>query len=168
MTRRDLAAEKADLLARFRVVREAILETAGRIEPQRATAAFVGVWDALDLLAHLIGWDAANLEAARAVLNGKLPDFYGRYDKDWATYNAELVARYRLEGLAAMIAAARASHVELITFLDGLTPEQLLKDQGVRHGNYKVIISRLIEAEARDERKHLEQMETFAGGGPAG
>ena len=60
-----------------------------------------------------------------------------------------------------MLQAVRDSQAELLDFLERLTPAQVLKDQGVRHGNYKVIISRLIAAETRDEKMHLEQLMDF-------
>lgn len=157
----SLEEEKNALLGRFVEVRGLIFDVAARIEPGQVGQPFVGSWDILDLLAHLCGWDAVNLQSARDIFMGKLPEFYAKYDKDWVSYNAQLVARYRCKTLIEMIHVTRKSHTVLLNFLEGLSPEQLLRDQGVRHGNYKVIINRLITAETRDEQKHLEQIRSF-------
>ena len=60
-----------------------------------------------------------------------------------------------------MISLVKESHSDLLSFLEELSPAALLKDQGVRRGRYKVIISRLIEVEIKDERTHLEQIRQF-------
>ena len=161
-TRLDkLAEDKSILITSFTQVRSAILEEAARFTPDKIPVKFLGAWDILDLLAHLCGWDFTNLLAARVILQGKLPDFYSHYDKDWSSYNARLVAKYRQDDLEKMISTTKASHLELVRFLEQLSPEQFLTDQGARHGNYKVIISRLIAAEIKDERRHLEQIRNW-------
>ena len=157
----SLAEEKAALLGSFVETRSLILEDATRFESWQIDQKFIGTWNILDLLAHLRGWDVTNLQSARDILLGKLPDFYRKYDKDWQTFNAGLVARYRSGTILEMIKKTRESHITLLHFLEGLSPEQLLQDQGVRHGNYKVIISRLITAETRDEQKHHKQIRDY-------
>jgi hypothetical protein len=77
------------------------------------------------------------------------------------SFNAALVAQYKAAGLAHMLQAVEESHAALVAYLKGLSAQQLLTDQGVRHGNYKVIISRLIRAETKDEARHLSQIEEF-------
>ena len=156
-----LSEQKVILLDEFSQVRAAILATARQLNPNEVARVFLGSWTILDLLAHLRGWDFTNLQAAQDILRGKLPDFYGQFDKGWASYNARLIALYKEDTLEAMLIAVAESHTRLIQYLLALSPEELLTDQGVRHGSYKVIISRLIEAEKRDERKHLEQIENF-------
>jgi hypothetical protein len=101
------------------------------------------------------------MQSAKDILEGKLPAFYTQYDKDWASYNDTLVLQYRQPDLPGLLEGVKNSHRQLITYLESLTPEQFLTDQGVRHGNYKVIISRLIVAETKDERKHLAQIQSF-------
>lgn len=156
-----LSEQQVIMLDEFSQVRTAILAMARQFNPNEVSRVFLGSWTILDLLAHLRGWDFTNLQAAQDILNGKLPDFYGQFDKDWASYNAKLITLYKEDTLEAMLAAVAESHASLIQYLFALSPEELFTDQGVRHGNYKVIISRLIEAEKRDERKHLEQIENF-------
>ncbi len=156
-----LEGDKQVLLEAFAQVRGRILEASHQIAPQDVDIPFVGTWNILDLLAHLRGWDFTNLQAAQDILKGKLPDLYSQYDKDWRSYNAGLVARHKQAGLEQMLQAIEESHTALVACLRGLSAEQLLTDQGVRHGSYKVIISRLIQAETKDEARHLSQIENF-------
>jgi hypothetical protein len=112
-------------------------------------------------LAHLIGWDFTNLEAAKAVLAGQLSAFYAHHDKDWRTYNAELVKRYNREAFAGLLTAAGESHHQLIDFLKTIPDEAFNKDFGVRFRGYKVTIARLLQAEMEDEIVHQQQLEAF-------
>jgi cytochrome P450 len=122
---------------------------------------FIGVWSLLDLLAHLAGWDVANLLAAQEVPEGKIPSFYAHYSKDWAEYNALLVSRYSKETLAEMLATVEDTHRQLLDHLERASAKTLFADHGVRVGSYRVIISRLLEAERKDEIRHLRQVVEF-------
>jgi hypothetical protein len=86
-----------ETLARLAAVREALVEAANRVPPERRREPFLGGWDLVDLIAHLIGWDRTNLEAIDDFLAGHLPAFYDTYDPGWASFNATLVARHRRE-----------------------------------------------------------------------
>ena len=78
----SLEDQKFSLLYSFTEVRECILQEAAQVKPELVDQPFLGSWDILKFLAHLRGWDFTNLEAAKDILKGKLPDFYARYDKD--------------------------------------------------------------------------------------
>jgi hypothetical protein len=56
--------------------RRKLLETAAALPPAARTQVFLGTWSAVELLAHLAGWDEANQQAIQAVRRGELPDFY--------------------------------------------------------------------------------------------
>jgi hypothetical protein len=114
-----------------------------------------------DLLAHLIGWDATNLRAAKNVLKGQLPDFYEHRDQDWQTYNAMLIKKYKKDSSHQLLAAAKDSQEKLIEFLQTIPPEHFNKDFGVRFRGYKVTIQRLLEAEREDEQTHHQQVIGF-------
>jgi hypothetical protein len=75
--------------------RTALLHAASQLSLEAQDTVFLGVWSVVDLIAHLVGWDFTNLAAAKDIQAGKLPGFYAHYDKDWKTYNAELVAKYK-------------------------------------------------------------------------
>ena len=115
------------------------------------------------MIAHLIGWDYANLAAAKDIQAGKLPEFYAHYDKDWKTFNAELVAKYKRDDFEELSALSRDSQGQLIAYLESVPAEAFEKDFGVRTGrNYKVTIARLMQAELKDGQEHLEQIQEFS------
>ena len=122
---------------------------------------FVGFWAIRDLLAHLSGWDITNLEAAKEILEGKVPGFYASYDRDWASYNAKLVEKYKRGDLPTQLALISDTNRELLQFLETVPAEEMFRDQGIRHKGYKVILSRLLEVERQDEEEHLEQVQQF-------
>jgi hypothetical protein len=153
--------KKKKLLDELRKVRREILLAARRVPHEARDIVFVGDWSILDMLAHLVGWDFANKQAAQEILDDRVPSFYSRQDKGWVSFNAELVSKHKQDSIEKMIASTEASHEELLHYLESLQYEELFRDQGVRKGTYKVIISRLMEVEKKDEIKHLEQIKQF-------
>ena len=154
--------KKEKLLSDFLATRSDLLAAAGRIPSERHEQAFLGTWTIKDLLAHLIGWDHANLEAIQAISEGRLPAFYAQIDQDWRSYNAHLVSVYKRGTVEELIANARASQQELVGRLTSIPAKDLFQDQGVRYRGYKVIVARLIQAETEDEKVHTEQVKEFA------
>jgi uncharacterized damage-inducible protein DinB len=157
----DAQVTKAETLSGLAEARQQILEAVSALQPGEGDIVFLGTWSVKDLLAHLAGWDYANLEAAQAVLAGRLPAFYAHIDRDWKTYNALLVEKYKLDDLGELVASVRASRQEMVDFLEGLPAEQFDKDMGVRSSGYKVTIARLLKAETRDERVHAGQIREY-------
>jgi hypothetical protein len=157
----DLQLRKETLLQELREVRSSILEISASFSQEEAEQVFVGSWSLLDILAHLVGWDYTNIEASREILRGEMPAFYDKYDKDWKSYNAGLVSEYKRGSLDAMLASVTKSHSDLLRFIGDLPSEQIFKDHGVRRGRYKVIISRLMEADIMDVNEHLRQIRAF-------
>jgi hypothetical protein len=152
---------KAKLISNFNDTRSSILRAAGSIPDDRIDEAFVGSWGILEVLAHLRGWDLTNIQAAKDILSGKVPDFYAESDKDWASYNAKLVSQHREADLESMIASVDSSRSDLVALLNQLDAKDIFGDHGVRRGSYKVTIARLIEAETKDEIEHLDQIRRF-------
>ena len=156
-------AKKERLLADLAVARHEILTAARDLPSAERNTVFLGTWSAHDIVAHLAGWDQANCEAIDAIRAGRLPAFYARYDRDWHTFNAELVARHRQATLEETAAVAEASHLALMATLAEVPAEDLLRDDGLRSpGNRRVTIPMLLAVEARDERKHAEQIQEFS------
>ena len=138
--------------------RQDILQTISRLSPSEQDRVYLGNWSVKDLLAHLAGWDYANLQAAQSVLAGEVPGFYAYHDHDWNTYNARLVAQYKKGDFAELLASVQASHRQLVDYLKTIPEGPFNKDMGVRFKGYKVTIGRLVQAEASDEREHTEQI----------
>ena len=152
-----------ELLSAIIETRTALLQAASQLTHEEQNTVFLGVWSVADLIAHLIGWDFANLAAAKDIQAGKLPEFYAHEDKDWKTFNAELVAKYKRDDFEELSALSRDSQGQLIAYLESLPAEDFEKDFGVRTGrNYKVTIARLLQADIKDGQEHLKQIREFA------
>lgn len=138
--------------------RQSILAEVSDLSKEQQDQVFLGIWSLKDLLAHLIGWDHANLEAVKSVLAGGVPAFYEHHERDWQTYNAMLVRKYKKGTFRELVARAKDSQEKLIVFLQTVPPEDFDKDFGVRFRGYKVTVKRLLEAERGDEQTHLQQI----------
>jgi len=159
--RTDSEILKSELLSNLIATRTAIINEASQLLPKSQDTVFLGGWSVKDLIAHLVGWDFTNLAAAKDIQAGKLPEFYSHHDKGLKTYNASLVAKYNRDDFNELLALARDSHGQLITYLENLPAEAFEKDFGVRAGRYKITIARLLQAEWKDEQEHLKQIQDF-------
>jgi hypothetical protein len=157
----SLEDKKINLIKEFNETRLKVLASARLFPGESVQEAFVGSWGILDILAHLKGWDLTNLDAAEDILLGKVPDFYAYYDKDWTSYNAQLVTQHKQPDLEKMIEAVDESRAKMTEYLKQLSPQDLFGDHGVRRKRYKVTISRLIEADTKDVLEHLDQIRQF-------
>jgi len=149
---------KTRLLADLVAARQAVRDAAAAVPAGRWDEVFLGTWSIVDLLAHLVGWDFANLEAAQAILAGRRPAFWTHHDRDWATFNARLVAEYRRDDPAELLALLEDSHRQLLAFVEAIPPEALFQ----AHGHDR--ISTILRVEARDEQEHARQIRELAGG----
>ena len=156
--------KKDKVISELIQARGKILDAASSLPSARRDEVFLGIWSVKDLLAHLVGWDFANIEAAQAILDGRLPAFYSHYDRDWQTFNAHLVAQYKKDDFAGLLASIKDSHRKLIDFLQTIPAEEFDKDSGLRFKGYKVTLARTLEAEAKDEHDHHAQIQAFARG----
>ena len=153
--------KKEQLLADLREARANILSEASALPAQKRDYVFLGIWSVKDVLAHLAGWDYTNIEAIQSVLAGNLPTFYKYRDRDWRTYNAMLVEKYRKGSFRELLSTVRTSHKKLVEFLQTIPPEHFNRDFGVRFRGYKVTVQRLIEADIKDVMVHCQQIKDF-------
>jgi hypothetical protein len=158
-------AKKSEIVAALIQARRKILDVAYTLPPEKQDQVFLGVWSVKDLLAHLIGWDYTNIEATKSILAGEVPEFYSHRDRDWQTYNASLVDRYKKDDFTELLYAVEASQRALMGFLGTVPAEEFHKDKGIRFKRYKVTIARLLQAEAEDEEEHYRQIKEFAESG---
>jgi hypothetical protein len=161
-------ARKAQLLDGLEQARNSILAEAGALLPQRQSEVFLGAWSAYDLVAHLIGWDFSNIQAAKDILDNQLPQFYAHHDRDWRTYNASLVQEFGKTNWDDLLVAVTDSHSQLMAFLQTIPAGEFDNDRGLRFRGWKVTIARLLEAEADDETTHAAQVAAFKVVGTAG
>lgn len=159
----EAQAKKEQVIADLIGARRQILDAAARLPAGQQDRVFLGAWSVRDLLAHLVGWDLANLAAADEVLAGQLPAFYAYHDRDWQTFNARLVAEHKRAGWTDMVATVEGSHRALVERVRAIPAEELDRDKGVRFRGWKVTIARLLQAEAGDEKQHAAQIREFWG-----
>ena len=152
---------KDKILSTLVEVRQSILADVSKLSEAQQNQAFLGIWSIKDLLAHLIGWDETNLRAVKSVLDGQVPSFYKHRDRDWQTYNAILIKKYKKDSFNELLAIVTDSQEKLIKFVQTVPPENFNRDFGVRFRGYKVTIQRLLEAEAADEQTHCQQITDF-------
>jgi len=159
-TKSQILRKEQILLELIKTRQNLVSEVAGLSAPQ-LDQVFLGIWSVKDLLAHLIGWDDTNLNAIKSVLDGQVPTFYEHHDRDWQTYNAMLVRKYKKNSSRELLQKAQASQEKLIEFLQTIPPEHFKKDFGVRFRGYKVTIQRLLEADVKDRQIHYKQIVDF-------
>ena len=73
---------KSQLLDGLQQARNGILAELSSLLPEKRSEVFLGTWSAHDLVAHLIGWDFTNIQAAKDILANLLPQFYAHRDHD--------------------------------------------------------------------------------------
>lgn len=150
--------KKEKVISELVETRTRILDAASSLPQENQDEIFLGTWSVKDLLAHLVGWDFTNLQATQEILAGRLPSFYARYDRDWKTYNAELVTRYKRESFADLLALVEDSHQRLIEFLKTIPADEFEKDRGLRWQGYEITLAGLLEVEGQDEKTHYAQV----------
>lgn len=161
MPTRSQIRRKDKILSVLVEARQKILAEASRLSAAQQDQVFLGIWSVKDLLAHLTGWDHTNLQAVKSVLKGQIPSFYKHRDRDWQTYNAILVKKYKRDSFQELLASVKASQEKLVAFLHTVPPEHFNRDFGVRFRGYKVTIQRLLEADVKDVQTHHQQMIDF-------
>ncbi len=161
MARKTVSDRKDEFIRELADARRGILELAREIPPQRLDEPFLGVWSIKDLLAHLIGWDFTNLQAIQEILDGTVPTFFRYYDKDWHSYNAGLVEKYKKEPFEALLAELNDSHHQLVTFLQALPPNDLVKGKARSEKGRTVTIRNLLQSESKDESDHAGQVRAY-------
>jgi hypothetical protein len=161
MTTQSQILRKDGILSTLVEARQKILIEVSRLSEAQQDQVFLGIWSVKDLLAHMIGWDETNLKAARSIRKGQLPAFYKHHDREWQTYNAMLVKKYKQDSFQELLTKVKDSQKRLIDFLQTVPPEDFARDFGVRFRGYKVTLQRLLEAEAGDEQIHYQQITDF-------
>lgn len=156
-------AKKEWIIREMQRVRSELLTEVAALSRKERDTVFLGVWSVRDMLAHLAGWDYANLDAAKRIVKGRLPSFYAHHDRDWQTYNAMLVKKYRRNTFREQRAALKRSQQMLVEYLQAIPPEDFNRDFGVRFRGYRVTIQRLLQADIKDVRIHHQQIVDFFG-----
>jgi hypothetical protein len=152
---------KRALLKDLADARRDLLQAVAGIPAGREDEIFLGVWSIKDLLAHLAGWDATNLQAIQDILAGIPPSFFQYYDKDWQSYNARLVQENKVEPFSTLLLRVQESHARLMVFLDELPADKIVNGKVRRPNGRTVAIRNLLRSEAIDEYQHAEQVHNY-------
>lgn len=158
-----LNERKHQLIGGLVQARTKVLQAVRVVLPSRADEIFLGIWSLQDLLAHLEGWDYTNLQAVQEILVGKPPTFFQYSDKDWRSYNQRLVEQYKRPSLEQLLAELDTSHRQLIAYLESLPARDVANGKVKRETGRSVTIRNLLQAEARDETRHAEQIRIYFG-----
>jgi uncharacterized damage-inducible protein DinB len=153
--------EPHGLVDAFVRMRELLLAATEAVPAEQRQTPFVGHWDLMDLLAHLVGWDYTNVKAIEELNSGRVPDFYLHYDPGWAAYNQQLIDRHGAEDWEALRASLRESQAAIVARLRLLTDEELTRELSEPGRPRPVSIARVLRAAIRDEREHLAQIRAF-------
>lgn len=156
-------AKKGWIISELQRVRSELLTEVAALSRKERDTVFLGIWSIRDMLAHLAGWDYANLDAAKKISAGKLPSFYEHRDRDWQTFNAMLVKKYRRNTFREQRATLKRSQQKLVNYLQTIPPEYFNKDFGVRFHSYRVTIQRLLQVDIKDVQIHHQQIIDFFG-----
>jgi hypothetical protein len=145
-------AEKEALISGLVQARRKVLSAVGQLTAAQQDIVFLGEWSVKDMLAHLAGWDDTNIQAVQEILAGQKPSFWQHYDRDWRSYNAQLVAKYKRDDFAELLAVVEDTHRRLIEFL-----QTLPADAYIKHPK----IGTLLRTDIKDCHEHAEQVEAF-------
>jgi hypothetical protein len=148
----EAQAQKDALIASLVRARAKILAEARLLSPAQQDEVFLGEWSVKELLAHLAGWDDTNRRAVQEILAGQKPSFWQYLDRDWQSYNARLVAEYKRDDFAELLAVVEASHRRLIDYLQTVPADAYVK---------KRQIASLLRTEIEDEEEHHGQVKAF-------
>jgi hypothetical protein len=150
---------KTETLTGLRPARKKIVAVARALPVEKRDEVFLGVWSAKDLLAHLVGWDYANIDSVRDIRARRVPRVFKFWNPDWGSFNAKLVRENKREDWNEMLKAIRGSHAKLIAFLKEVPAGDFNKDFGIRSPRGRTItVAEHLQAEIEDETTHLKQM----------
>jgi hypothetical protein len=142
-------------------VRAGILEATSEIPPEQSDTPFVGHWTIKDLLAHLAGWDYANVKAVADLRSGRLPAFYEEYDPGRASYNQKLIEGYGTEAWERLSSLLKESQAAFLDAVSGLSEEEMAAARGPAWRGHEISLNSVLRAAVRDEREHLQQIRSF-------
>lgn len=152
-----LSKNQPEVIANLIEVRQKLLDAALKFPSRNVEKVILGQWNIKDLFAHFIGWDYTNEMAIRQIILGEAPTFFEHQDRDWQTYNAGLIQEYGQGTFEEIIDRMRLSHKNLVTFIGAISAEDFHKS--VTRKKAAITIPGLLNAEIRDEWKHLEELQ---------
>jgi hypothetical protein len=122
-------------------------------------------WAPRDVVAHLIGWNRATLDAIPLIRRGEMPSYIMDLPNDFANVNAASVRTYSATEQATLLDTLDRSADELLAALRSLDPWDWMHDFGARNPiGQPILIQRQVDALADDYRAHAHEIERWAHG----
>ncbi len=122
----------------------------------------LGNWTPRDVVAHLVGWNRYFIRGARELLEGEMPFYEDDPGEDYCHVNARLVAEYRSENRAEMLAEHDQSARELAEFLRSLSEKQWSGGTGVMFEGEELTIRQNVDWLIEDHHHHGQQIRDLA------
>jgi hypothetical protein len=152
-------SRQEEIIAGLIEARRQILDTVSTLSPEKQDEIFLGSWAIKDLLAHLVGWDYANIDAVKDIRAGKPPRVLEQWDPNWVKYNAELVRQYKRDNWVELLDSIQQSHHALIEIVRAIPAEDVEKDFGIRSpSGTNVTVELFLQFEIEDEGRHYQQI----------
>ena len=158
-----MTTDPRSLIDELEEQRERLVALALSVPPELRKTPFVGKWSMHEVIAHLIGWDRTNITTVDALLAGRLPAFYDRYEPNWVGYNDELVATHRDDDWDALMQELSESQTAALLKLRSLSAEALTQPGPVWRTR-PVTIAGILRFATKDEYEHLGQIEALMAG----
>ena len=150
---------KQKIIGTLADTRQQIVVVSSALPVEKREVIFLGEWALRDLLAHLIGWDYANIQAIHDIRGGALPRVLQHWTPDWKVFNDRLVKEYRRDSWEELMASLTWSEADLMRVLNALPEEDFQFDFGVRNARGRTItIAHHLQGEIDDEKEHYEQI----------
>lgn len=116
-------------------------------------------WTPRDIVAHLIGWNTLMIEASLSILAGKQPAYYDDTPFNYSHINAGYAVKYTSNSKEELLKQLNSSLSEFEKFIQGLSPEEITADFGVRHySGVPATVSKIIASLAGDYEYHTQQI----------
>ncbi len=155
-------SRKEEIIAGLIEARRQILDAVAGLSPEKQDEVFLGSWSIKHLLAHLVGWDYANIDTVKDIRAGKPPRLFEHWDPDWVTYNAELVRRYKRDNWVEQLNVIQQSHKALIEIVQTIPAEDIEKDFGIRSPDgTNITVESVLQFEIEDEGRHYQQIQDW-------
>lgn len=125
------------------------------IDEQAQTIMVTPEWTVQDIAAHLAGANRGMFGIAQKSAQGENPQLPENYNND--TFNARQVVKRKTQSLTQVRGELDATHNEMLTFLESVTPEQLeLQGEHPLYG--QVTLVRLFEIIYNHEITHSNEI----------
>lgn len=142
-----------DRLARARAQLLSAIEGLGQVE--MTTLHVTGTWTLHEILAHISGWAAWDLETIKAIWQGEHPDLSVIRDVD--DFNRHLVTQRSSSSLDEILAEMQETHVAMQDFL-GSIPNRHLFEAGPFSGPYWNTLAEWLQVAWEHEEEHTAQI----------